>query len=988
MSCGCPNTSLGNCTCGCCSGTSVATPIAEYNPPGLPAISYRAGTWATFNQSMLARLASSDYPALAGLRTRSNDDLSIALLDASAVVLDILTFYQERLANESYLRTATQLYSLTQLTQLIGYQPSPGVSASVYLAFKLSAATGLPPNPNNTAISIPIGTTVQSVPAQGQKPQAFQTSAVILAKPDWNTLAVQTGTPWVPQYGDTFVYLQGTSTQLNPGDAFLIVGDERAGSAATGSSSDPTNNNWDVRIITSVTPDTANQRTLVTWGEPLGNYGVSPAQINPQFYALRQKAALFGYNSVSPMMLDQKTVNRLKNAHLVGVGTISQLEWNFGQDKVNGTTLANESLVDLDSTYSKIVPGTWLVLMKPGMDPARTPAGYVDLYLVHGVSTVSRSDYGTSGKVSRLSTDTNNQLDDYYYLLRVTSALTQSELLAAAEQPIDYPLYGTIIDLETVRDDLSAIQAVAVTGSNPQLILNTGSTVTFTPYDGSGSVSFGPGATFTLVQPPPTVFNSDGSIPNWSTLTNSVQLVVADSNGRLGTVQAALSIFTVAPAPAKSPIVQEVALVTSVSQVAATQNSTTGATVPARTRIVLANKLLNCYDRTVTIINANVGQATAGSGVVELLGNGAAATPNQTFTLKQTPLTYTQAQTPSGSESSLSVSVNGAAWELVPTLYNQQPQAQVFTTTNLTGGKTQVSFGDGVEGSTIPTGQNNIIANYRVGLGSAGNVGAGSITTLVDRPTGVNGVINPLPATGGQDPASVSDIQTLAPMSVQTLGRAVSITDYQNFAATFAGIAEATALWIPSGFYRGVFLTVAAAGGDALQPPNLTLTNLTSSLKVFGTPGVAVRVVSFYETLFGLSADIAYDPAYSVSDVNTAVMALLNSTYSFANRTFGQGVSGDELAAIIQSVAGVVGVNVTSVKVIATSAAGDLGAAGYSVANWQSWIQQQHHLKHPRSHSKTTICPYIPLPHKHRLPDPADILVMSPNPADVVLGAI
>ena len=78
---------------------------------------------------MLARLSSSDYPALARLKTRDNDDFTIALLDAAAVVLDILTFYQERLANESYLRTATQLDSLTQLSRLIGYQPAPGVSA-------------------------------------------------------------------------------------------------------------------------------------------------------------------------------------------------------------------------------------------------------------------------------------------------------------------------------------------------------------------------------------------------------------------------------------------------------------------------------------------------------------------------------------------------------------------------------------------------------------------------------------------------------------------------------------------------------------------------------------------------------------------------------------------------------------------------------------------------------------------------------------------
>ena len=101
-----------DCLCGCCSGTSVQTPQGENNLPGLPAIAYRTGTWATFRESMLARLSSSDYPALAGLKTRDSDEFSIALLDAGSVMLDILTFYQERLANENYLRTATQLQSL------------------------------------------------------------------------------------------------------------------------------------------------------------------------------------------------------------------------------------------------------------------------------------------------------------------------------------------------------------------------------------------------------------------------------------------------------------------------------------------------------------------------------------------------------------------------------------------------------------------------------------------------------------------------------------------------------------------------------------------------------------------------------------------------------------------------------------------------------------------------------------------------------------
>ena len=142
MSC----TGTTNCTCGCCAGTSVQTPLAAKQSAGplldpiapAPGPVSRNPCWRGCRAPIIRRWA---------LKTRDDDDFTIALLDATAVVLDILTFYQERLANESYLRTAHQLRSLTELSRLIGYQPSPGVSASVYLAFTLKAARGKAPDP-------------------------------------------------------------------------------------------------------------------------------------------------------------------------------------------------------------------------------------------------------------------------------------------------------------------------------------------------------------------------------------------------------------------------------------------------------------------------------------------------------------------------------------------------------------------------------------------------------------------------------------------------------------------------------------------------------------------------------------------------------------------------------------------------------------------------------------------------------------------------
>ncbi|MDX6712407.1 MAG: hypothetical protein QOH96_3423, partial [Blastocatellia bacterium] len=101
--------------CGCCAGVSIETPVGVENRPGATAIAYRVGTHAKFKETLLARLSGSNQPPLRNFSVRYNDDFTIALLDAWATMADVLTFYQERLANESYLRTATERVSILEL---------------------------------------------------------------------------------------------------------------------------------------------------------------------------------------------------------------------------------------------------------------------------------------------------------------------------------------------------------------------------------------------------------------------------------------------------------------------------------------------------------------------------------------------------------------------------------------------------------------------------------------------------------------------------------------------------------------------------------------------------------------------------------------------------------------------------------------------------------------------------------------------------------
>src|SRR5262249_25332419 len=138
---------------------------------------------------------------LAGLTTRSAEDFAIASIDACAVLGEVLTFYAERIANEGYLRTATERRSVLELAREIGYELNPGVAGSAYLASPRAEpfvppggpATPQPPKPqpalpaqpvslpSPTMVRIPAGSKVQSVPGQGQLPQTFETTADLVA---------------------------------------------------------------------------------------------------------------------------------------------------------------------------------------------------------------------------------------------------------------------------------------------------------------------------------------------------------------------------------------------------------------------------------------------------------------------------------------------------------------------------------------------------------------------------------------------------------------------------------------------------------------------------------------------------------------------------------------------------------------------------------------------------------------------------------------
>jgi len=161
--------------CACCEPTIAATPLAIFNRPGLSEISYRIGTFATFREAMLEAIA--QEATLGGLTTRESDDAAITILELFAAAGDVLSFYNERIANELYLRTARERDSLLRLTRLLGYRLRPGLAAQTMLSFALDAGA---------ETRIRKGLKVMSVPGQDEKPQTFETIEQIITNAELN----------------------------------------------------------------------------------------------------------------------------------------------------------------------------------------------------------------------------------------------------------------------------------------------------------------------------------------------------------------------------------------------------------------------------------------------------------------------------------------------------------------------------------------------------------------------------------------------------------------------------------------------------------------------------------------------------------------------------------------------------------------------------------------------------------------------------------
>ncbi len=949
----------------CCDPPEpLAAPIPPLNARGLPAIRYRIGTFTSFRRAMLRDVAREDLLAdllepgrqepnpFAKWRDGNTDDYQTGLIELWAYLADILTFYQERIANEAFLGTATQRVSAVRLAELIGHRANPGAAAHALIAFTVDT---------DRVLDLPVGFRVGAKPGPGGPPPVFELSTAATAFGSNSAIPLSSLAPTnqfaaLASYGTIAgigafdeVLLASAAAEIYgaTGTKYLksIMATKLSVAAGSGASAAGTVTSA-AAATASADASSAVSATSAAIAAGSGTVVEEAAEWSLVGEALRDAVALkTGFASMMKLVSSTGSSTARRRIVLAGVST----RLRVGDDLLvvenegrsgTATTLRRIVTVDQDPK-AKTTTIAW-------DEPPGTTYQNVLLYAMR----VRAATFGS--KAVPYATLSSALTTDQPPPVKTPPATT----LIPARYGVDwdnpdnlnsYLPAGTTIDLDSTYDE------VAASPSQPSwvVLIHNGATTTA---DRTAGLKDADGRSFLALR---AVGAAPLTVADYAISSRVTQLQVSPSvparrfpmrstivlgGAERLVVQPTLPLpervsgtsllldglypdlrpgqIVVVSGRAYDPLTGGSAI-KSVAEAGVVAGPPELDRSNALTQVTLKRALGESYARSTTRLLANVVEATHGETVRdEVLGSGDGRS-SQEYPLKKAPLTYlasTGGEGLAATTTTLRVTVNGVSWQERSAFVGTAPDDEVYVTReDDTTGTTSVAFGDGREGSQPPTGRDNIRARYRRGLGSAGNVGPGSVSQLIDNVAGLQRATNPTRTSGGVDPETAAQLRASAPTGVRTFGRAVSADDYAALALTYPGIAKTSAVWIrrdPRTFraieHPWLQLTIAAA--DGLPPDGQLRVALRSFLDARRDPNVPLRIDTFSPVFVEVMASVDIDERYPRQGTMARVRSALQPAVgpdglagylAFDRLDFGSSLHQTAILAAIQGVAGV-----------------------------------------------------------------------------------
>ncbi len=299
----------------------------------------------------------------------------------------------------------------------------------------------------------------------------------------------------------------------------------------------------------------------------------------------------------------------------------------------------------------------------------------------------------------------------------------------------------------------------------------------------------------------------------------------------------------------------------------------------------------------------------AGHGEIQnqmIAGSGDASKLNQRFTLEPVDISFIpDATMSSGMRAALSVEVSGRVYQNVQCFSGSKPADPHYLVRITETGKLKLVFGDGKNAKRLPTGRNNIKVTYRSGSGTRGNLTKSTLTKIVNSNALVESVSNPVDCAGGNECEAVDSLRENASSSILTLGKAVSVSDFEKLAVTHSSIWKASAFEKPSGFSRNRNVCVIIVPSEGKIQSGLN-SEIETYLTETALPGVIVNVENFRSLFLGLKVMARINKEeYDQDQVETDIKDALMRVFSLSSGKLGGNIYRSQIYQVVDSVTGV-----------------------------------------------------------------------------------
>jgi hypothetical protein len=831
-------------------------------PQTPPPINYLAKDYTTFKQTMLDRMNQ-----LLDWGASSEADMGVMLAEVVAYACDQLSYRQDAVTTEAYLNTARSRISLRRHARLVDYFIGEGCNARAFVQVAVSAQTFLPRHGTLFYTTAP-GMPNSLAPGKGNEQAALDAGAIVFEPmqkamlfPEHNQIYFYT---WsnanccLPT-GATEATLMGSYPNLRVGD--VLVFQEVLG-PGTGNAADADLRHRCAVRLTAVTTMDASGNPLL---DPL--FDVNGAVITSSAQTAQPVTEIqWGSDDALPFPVcisaqytdSRQVVHSLSNVSIV----------------LGNMVLADHGLT-MPPAVLGVVPASSLVYApNPAMDrctqqqpnylPVRFNPSLADSPLTQSVQLPISASPSTPDAMPLSATAPLNLKDD-------NGLVT---LAVSANSPATWPaLFGVIASAGTSPGTFN-LEVVFNPPGGPSGVAGPVVLEEFSAMNlASGSANYAPTVLansefvqvpsgWTLLEAVPATFAS-----GVTQLTNSGTVNVLDGSNN--------PFLTLEPtAPANWP---PLFAVVSQQQIAKPShfNLLVEFAPPGGAAGVLAPAIVEQFNHvSLSTIEAAVNTAADLISVTSYEGE-----PNLSLAAAELMQTNANDAIPAIQVTSLSPTPGSkpVSWAPQPDLLGSGPEDAQFVVEIDSNGTAYLRFGDGTNGKQ-PVAGDQYTAIYRVGNGSAGNVGANCLVNVsagVAATPNILGCTNPLPATGGADPETAAQICRRAPVAFLTQERAITMQDYANVAESNSQIEDAAAQTRWTGSWFTVFVAAEPRGNVAMSKS--VLRSVTRTVNQYRLAGEAAFVEPPQYIPLQIALTVCVDAESFALDVEEALLAVLGS---------------------------------------------------------------------------------------------------------------